>query len=201
MINSLHGIVKECKEQLVIISMGPIGFDVHVASSTQFNKGDTVELCTHLHWNQEQGPTMYGFQTETDKQVFQLVISCSGLGPKIGLAVLDQLGATSFLQAIQMDDEKRLSKVTGIGAKKAEQMIVQLRHKVKKLFAKGIQLDSSAVQSGQHWNDVIDALESLNYSRHEVNNAMKQLSEEKNEQTLNFEQLMRKALSLLSKRP
>jgi len=201
MISLLHGTVKERKEQLLILDIGPIGFEVSVATSALFNVGDVIDLYTHLHWNQEQGPSLFGFQTELDRQVFQLVISCSGLGPKIGLAILNQLGSSAFLQAIQTDDEQRLSKVTGIGTKKAEQMIVQLRHKVKKLFNSGIELDATAVQSGQLYNDVINALESLSYSRQEINKAMKHLSDEKSECTLSFEQLMRKALALLSKRP
>lgn len=200
MISLLHGIVKNIKEQLIVLDIGPIGFDVQVANSALFNIGDTIELFTHLHWNQEQGPSLFGFQTETDRQVFQLVIGCSGMGPKIGLAILNQLGAAPFLQTVQTDDEERLSKVTGIGPKKAEQMIVHLRHKVKKLFASGITLDTAAVHAGQQWNDVINALESLNYSRPEINRAMKRLSEEHTDAALPFEQLIRKALAFLSKR-
>lgn len=199
MISSLNGIIKSCKEQQVVISIGPVCFEVHVANSSYFTPNEATELFTHLQWNQEQGPALYGFQNETEKQVFQLLISCPGLGPKIGLAVIDQLGAATFLQIIQTGNENALSKVTGIGIKKAEQIIVQLRHKVKKLLDSGIELDNSEAQTSQQWSNVINALESLGYSREEINKVMKHLSEERNIQSLTFEQLMRKALAFLSK--
>jgi len=200
MINFLHGTIRETKEQGIVLDIGPMGFDIQVANSAVFKTGDTVDLFTHLHWNQEHGPSIFGFQSEIDKQVFQLIISCSGMGPKVALAVLHQLGAATFIQTIQTGNEEILSKVSGIGPKKAEQMIVHLRQKVKKMLSGGITIDSTSIQAGQQLNDVINALESLNYSRPEINKAMKYLSEECAYTTLPFEQLVRKALSLLSKR-
>jgi len=200
MISLLHGTIKDIKEQLVVIDSGPIGFDVQVANSALFKIGDMINLFIHLHWNQEQGPSLFGFQSEVDKQIFQLIISCSGMGPKIGLAILNQLGTDTFIQAVQTDNEKTLSSVSGIGSKKAEQMIVSLRHKVKKLLSSGIEIDTSSVKTGQQWNDIINALESLNYSRTEISRAMKHLSEDCKETTIPFETMMRKALSYLSKR-
>jgi Holliday junction DNA helicase RuvA len=199
MINLLHGTIKDIKDQVLVLDIGPIGFEVYVANSLLFNVNDTVNLFIHLQWNQEQGPTLFGFQTETDKQIFQLIIGCSGIGPKIALAILNQLGASAFLHAIQTDNEEMLSKVSGIGIKKAEQMIVHLRHKVKKLFELGISIDKSSVQARQQWNDIINALESLHYSRPEINKVMKYLTETCTDPAVPFEHLMRKALSFLSK--
>ena len=66
-----------------------------------------------------------------------LVIGCSGIGPKIALAVLAHLGAQGFVEVVSCGDERALSKVNGIGPKKAEQIIVQLKHKVSKLISSG----------------------------------------------------------------
>jgi len=198
MISLLHGIIKKIKDQLIVLDCGPIGFDIQVANSALFKIDQTIDLFIYTHWNQEQGPSLFGFQAELDRQVFQLIISCSGIGPKIGLAILNQLGASTFLQAVQTGNEKALSNVSGIGAKKAEQMIVHLRHKVKKLFSSGMVCDKQAAHAGQQWNDIINALESLHYSRGEINKAMKHLSQEHKEQAIPFEQLMRKALAFLS---
>lgn len=199
MISLLHGTIKDIKDQSLILDIGPIGFEVYVANSALFNVSDTVDFFIHLQWNQEQGPTLFGFQTETDKHIFQLVIGCSGIGPKIALAILNQLGASIFLQAVQTDNEEILSKVSGIGTKKAEQMIVHLRHKVKKLLGAGITIDKSSVQAGQKWNDVINALESLHYSRSEINKVVKYLTATYTDPTVPFEHLIRKALAFLSK--
>lgn len=200
MISILHGTVKNSKDQLIILEIGSIAFEVQVATNSLFTVGDSVVLFIHLHWNAEQGPSLFGFKTELDRSVFQLIISCSGMGPKIGLAILHQLGASTFLQAIQTDNEEILSKVSGIGSKKAEQMIVHLRHKVKKLFASGIDVDTSSIHQGQQWNDVITTLESLHYSRSEINNTMKHLSECCSDTAIPFEHLIRQALAFLSKR-
>jgi len=199
MISLLHGTVKEIAEQEIVLDCGSIGFEIQVPDSSLFTIGNTIDLFIHLHWNQEQGPSLYGFKTVPDRQIFQLIISCSGMGPKIALAILHQLGTPTFLQAIQTDDEQTLSRVSGIGSKKAEQMIVNLRHKVKKWLSSGATIDIASVQAGQQWNDLINALESLHYSRPEINKAVKYLSKNQVGQ-LPFEQLMRKALAFLSKR-
>ena len=124
------------------------------------------KIYAYLHWNQEHGPALYGFQKELDKVVFLLIIGCSGIGPRIGLAILADLGAQEFLDAIYTGNEKSLSKVSGIGAKKAEQVIVHLKHKVDQLLKSGITVASS----GEHaqWSMVTDALYALNYSRSEI---------------------------------
>ena len=62
------------------------------------------DLHTYLHWNQEQGPSIFGFASDIEREVFLLIISCSGIGPKIGLAVLAQIGSQSFIRAVQQED-------------------------------------------------------------------------------------------------
>ena len=89
---------------------------------------------TYMHWNQDNGPTLYGFNSILEKTVFLLIISCSGIGPKIGLAVLHHLEPATFVQAIIEENIKVLSSISGIGAKKAEQICVALKHKVAKLL-------------------------------------------------------------------
>jgi Holliday junction DNA helicase RuvA len=111
--------------------------------------------------------------------------------------VLADLGAHNFLQAIQTGDDKMLSKVSGIGAKKAEQIVVQLKHKVGQLIKSGI--DLSGAEHVSEWHTVTQALESLNYSRGEVNNAMHYLQKNYGQANCSFDQLLRHALSYLTK--
>ena len=130
--------------------------------------------------------------------MFLLIISCTGIGPKIGLAVIAQLGYQPFIRAVQQEDILALSKVSGIGAKKAEQIIVQLKHKVARLIKTGIELDDAG--DIQSWHTIGEVLESLNYSRTEISLAMKHLKQEYPNTQLPFDQLMRHALSFLSKK-
>jgi holliday junction DNA helicase RuvA len=198
MFSYLNGIVKDRSDQVITLDVGTFAFEIKVPNSSVFSQEKENKIYTHMHWNAEQGPSLYGFATQLEKTVFLLITSCSGIGPKIGLAALNDLGAESFLQAVQTGNEKALSKVSGIGGKKAEQMIVQLKHKVAKLIKSGIELGGA--QHIAHWNTVADALESLNYSRSEINRAMSQLQKDYADNTnASFDQLMRQALAVLTK--
>ena len=197
MINYLTGSIKEIHSQFIVVDIGNVGLAVAVPNAQVFKSGNKVTLYTHLHWNQEQGPSLYGFNSALEKAVFLLVISCSGIGPKIALAVLADLGATKFLQAVQTGNDSMLSKVTGIGAKKAEQIAVQLKHKVAKLIESGIDLGD--VKDLTQWHEVVQVLESLHYSRMEVNRAMDHLKKLEDTSSVSFDMLLRKALTFLSK--
>ena len=151
-----------------------------------------------MHWNQENGPTLYGFNTSLEKTVFLLITSCSGIGPKIAMALLAQLGAAPFLEAVQTANESALSAVSGIGAKKAEQIIVHLKHKVAKLVESGINLGATPLLEERHY--IGQVLKSLNYSRQEISAALNYLNDQHPTSTLAFDQLMRQALAFLSKR-
>ncbi len=153
-----------------------------------------------MHWNQEQGPSLFGFLSELEKTVFLLIISCSGIGPKIALAALGELTPAQFLQAIQEGNTKALSSVSGIGAKKAEQMILNLKDKVTKLIqTQGIIGTSDETNALAQWSNVTQVLQSLNYSKGEIEAAMRYIGKECAGRSLPFDELLRKALSFLSK--
>ncbi len=200
MIHSLAGIVVSKKKQSISLLIGPVGIDIFVPDESLFAVEKQQIIYAYLHWNQEQGPSLYGFQKELEKVVFLLIIGCSGIGPRIGLAVLADLGAQEFLDAVYTGNEKSLSKVSGIGAKKAEQMIVYSKHKVDQLLKSGIAVASS----GDHvqWNMVTDALHALSYSRTEITQAVNFVRHNnKDGSSQSFDRLMRQALSFLSKHP
>jgi len=198
MIATINGVIKSIKEQCIVVDIGFIGLQVAVPQEASFEVGKPVSLATYMHWNQEQGPSLFGFSSELEKAVFLIIIDCSGVGPKIGLAVLGSLGAERFIEIVQAGDEKALSKVNGIGPKKAEQMIVHLKHKIAKLLDSGVKITGSATIT--QWHNIQEVLETLNYSRAEINSAMKQLRESSPDVQLPFDQLMRRALSYLAKK-
>ncbi len=197
MIYALTGVIQSSRKQAITLFADPIALDVAVPDETLFKVDQKQTVYLYLHWNQEQGPSLYGFQKELDKAVFLIIISCSGLGPRIGLAVLAGLGAQSFLEAVYAGNEKLLSKVNGIGAKKAEQMIVHLKHKVNQLLQSGVSIGGS----GDHaqWNTVMEALSALSYSRSEITQAVNFVRNNSAGSGVEFDQIMRQALSFLSK--
>lgn len=198
MFDYIQGNVVAVQEGSLVVDLGMVGLSVQVPLSGVYTIGSKVKIHVHMHWNQEQGPSLYGFATELEKTIFLLITSCSGLGPKIGLAVLAGIGAEQFLRAVQTGDEKLLSSVSGIGVKKAEQMIVQLKHKVAKLIKSGVALDKA--EGAIEWQQVSDVLSSLNYSRAEINSAMSYLSKNCKDQSVPFDGLIRQALSFLAKK-
>ncbi len=200
MITILQGIVVKKNEQEVTILVSGIGFLLQMPHPECCEIQKEVTLYTYLHWNQESGPHLFGFSSELEKTVFLLIISCSGIGPKIALAILSELSPALFLQAIHNNDEKILSSVSGIGAKKAEQLIVSLRHKVSKLISSGILQDQThSTEAFEQWTQVIQVLQSLNYSRTEIDSAMNYLrTQHTSAQTFDF--LLRSSLSFLSKK-
>ena len=118
MIATLSGIITVISEQYIVVEQAGIGFELYVPTAGTFSLQQQITLQTYLHWNQESGPTLYGFNSTLEKVTFLLIISCSGIGPKIGLAILNQMEPAIFLQAILEENIKTLSSISGIGAKK-----------------------------------------------------------------------------------
>ena len=104
----------------------------------------------------------------------------------------------SFLEAVHTGNEDALTKVSGIGAKKAEQMIVQLKHKVAKLIDSGAM--SRSCQNFKQLKNVSDVLNSLNYSRSEISSAVDYVRSNYSDKDYSFDQMLRQALSFLSRR-
>ncbi len=200
MLAFIQGKVVSVDQQIVVVQAGGLGISVAVARSEFFAQGQEVTLPIYMHWNQEQGPSVFGFQTEAEKMVFLLIISCSGMGPKIGLALLSALSPADFFTAIQEGNEKALSSVSGIGPKKAEQMVVQLRQKVSKLIESGVGSQMQGATKLEEWKNVTQVLQSLNYSRPEVDAALNYLRKEYGGSACTFDELLRASLSFLAKR-
>lgn len=199
MICSLSGVVKECNDNLLTIEVNGVGYSVQVPQPALFPVGQSAYVLVHMHWNQENGPALFGFAHNLERSVFLMITSCSGLGPKLAMAVLAQLGASEFLEVVQAANEDALSNVSGIGAKKAEQIIVQLKHKVAKLIESGAALGTSATLEKRH--EISQVLKSLNYNPQEIRSAMNYVNEKYPQNSVAFDALLRHALAFLAKRP
>jgi len=198
MVDFFVGMVNISHDQEIIINLGVMGVAVQVPNAQLFEQNVPLKIYSYFHWNSENGPSLFGFAQPLDRSVFKIIISCSGIGPKIALAVLADLGAQQFLHAISSGDDQMLSKVSGIGKKKAEQIIVALKHKVATLLESG-SVEVSDIKQSSHFHDVSLALQSLNYSRPEIGRAMDFLKKNIKIDTVTFDVLLRQALSYLSK--
>ena len=198
MIAYLKGFLKTSQLNSLIIEVSGVGFQVQVPDEKFFDVGKEVELFISFVWNQDSGPSLYGFKTSSEKSIFDLVISCSGCGPKIGLSVLSSMAPTVFLSAIACADVKLLSKINGIGSKKAESIILQLKDKISKFEL--YEPASANAHQFEKIKDVNQALESLGYSRFEINSAIGQIKDSLDINVAKFDEILRKSLSYLSKK-
>lgn len=198
MLDRISGIVIELSETKACIQVGPICLEITIVSMPTSFLNKEICLYTYLHWNQETGPQLFGFQTATQRSFFLQIIQCSGMGPKIALALLAQMSLQEFIRSITVGDARSLSKVNGIGIKKAEQLIVQLKHKIETLQElSGTDTNATQGASVDTFRELAQALNSLHYSRSEINQAIQHVQQKGADQS--FDQLLRFALSFLSK--
>jgi Holliday junction DNA helicase RuvA len=195
MINFIQGtIIENCNDYQVVAVSNQFYLNIFVPAMQRKNPGETTNLYTYLHWHQENGPTLYGFDTKDAKLVFMLLIECNGIGPKAALTVLNQAESSNIITAIAEKDSKFLSSLSGIGSKKAEQIILTLHTKVSKIINDGI----INLATGQTYiNDLISVLQSLSYSKVEVDQALNYLRALEHKPA-GFDDALRKSLSFLT---
>jgi len=198
MINYVVGKITNVSEKTATLLVSGFGLQLQMPQTKSLTINKDIKLYTYLHWNQEKGPSLYGFADESERKVFLTIIECPKIGPSIALNILSQLTPFRFIEIVTSQNEDALSAINGIGAKKAEQIIVQLKHKISKLISSGELNISEQQQDFTQWQNVSDVLVSLNYSRPEVAKAMQYLTEKYSGQNYPLDQLIRSALSFLS---
>lgn len=199
MIAYLQGRVLTITSETAIVEVGGVGYELY-CSGGAFRKitvGEVVELYTYLQVK-EDGITLFGFASPKEKELFLKVISVSGVGPKMGIAILTGLSADEFTQAIATADVKRLSAVKGLGKKTAEKIVLELHGKISAAEVMSASADpiSAAVESGaqklsEQDEEAIFALMGLGFTRSESANAVKRAKEQGAKTT---EEIIRKAL-------
>lgn len=172
MISYIQGKIIDHLDQSLVILAGDIGHRVYAteAALSRHNIGSDVELYTHLAVR-ENALDLYGFDTKDELRFFELLISVSGIGPKSGLAVLNVADVATLSSAIIQNDSSYLTKVSGIGAKSANKIVLELQGKVKEVMG-----DKEAANTDDM--DVLEALQALGYSAHEVRDAIKTIPSE-----------------------
>jgi holliday junction DNA helicase RuvA len=115
---------------IVIIEVQGIGYEVQVPSNINVVMGSTVQIFIHQQFREDQ-VSLYGFSSTAERDLFRQLISVSGVGASIGIALIEHLGITELVQAIVLGSTKILSKTPGIGTKTAERLSVELKSKLK----------------------------------------------------------------------
>ena len=132
MISYLKGELAEVKETYVIVEVGNIGYEVALPSSSIMelpSKGSNIKLYTYLHVREDA--LLFGFLTKDDLEMFKLLITVNGIGPKGALGILSAISADDIRFAVLAEDAKAIAKAPGIGNKTASKLILELKDKFK----------------------------------------------------------------------
>lgn len=175
MIGSLRGRLTFKRAPSIIIECQGVGYDVETPMSTFLELpsiGDELFLFTHMIVR-EDAQTLYGFATEDERGLFRLLLKISGVGAKMGLAVLSAMSVDGFRRCIQYEDTATLVKVPGVGKKTAERLIIEMRDRIDTPSAQSGATKVS-VEAGAR-SEAVDALISLGYRPREVNKLIGEL--------------------------
>jgi holliday junction DNA helicase RuvA len=172
MIFYLFGKIKLKGKGFVVCQTDNVGYKVFVSAGyyADLNIGDEVELFTY-HYIREDAFDLYGFKNVHELEMFELLISISGIGPKSALGVLAVGSINDIKRSILSNNPELLIKVSGIGRKTADRVILELRGKISDKERSG---DESAGESGSY-GDELDALMSLGYSIQQAREALKNI--------------------------
>jgi len=171
-ISRLRGTLIEKTPPGLVIDVQGVGYELNASMTTHYvlpSMGEPVELFTHMVVR-EDAQLLFGFATRSEKRLFQLLLSVTGVGAKVALSVLSGMTADEFLACVATKDVTRLTKVPGIGKKTAERLVFDLKDKVEaSMGGEASTLDVRAnIDNGSIRSQAEDALMALGYKQSEA---------------------------------
>ena len=190
MIGYIEGTVIAQRNNYVIVKTGGIGYKVSVTREalSRLSLESPATFWTYLAVR-EDALDLYGFDSELELRFFQLLLTVSGIGPKSALAVLDVAAVETLRSAIMKNNPGYLTKVSGIGKKTAEKIVLELKDKV------GLEsMEGSGALKGDE--EALEAMRALGYSSGEARDALRKVSHE----VINSNDRLREALKIIGTR-
>lgn len=186
MIAKITGRIIAANDKYLVVEIAGIGYRVSCTAETLVKKkiGDETSLWT-AHITREDSEELYGFETIADLDLFEMLTTVSGIGPKSGLGIMNVATGGTIARAISTNDTSYLTKISGIGKKTAEKIILELRDKLPAIYSDG-------ADHGNH--DVLDALIALGYSESNAREVVRNLDPQ-----LDTQAKIREGLKLLNK--
>lgn len=192
MIGYLTGKIISSKPTQILLDVNGVGYSVNISINTFEKISEKESVSLFIFTNvKEDSITLFGFYTQSEKDMFELLISVSGIGPKVSMGILSGIVVDDLKEAISNGNISRLIAIPGIGRKTAERIVLELRNKVDSVKADGEVKVSSAKEKA------VAALSTLGYQRQISEKVIRDLLSENPNYTL--EELIRKALAGLNK--
>lgn len=202
MIAHIKGKIIHKSPESVIVDAGGVGYEVYIPLSTYYKLPDIeeyVSLNTYTHVR-EDAFHLYGFLTQREKSIFQLLIGVSGVGPRLARNILSGIPADDLVSAVSSADIARLKAIPGIGGKTAERLIVELRDKMMVMVREQrARIDGQEIadKGDGIYRDVFSALVNLGYKGPLADKAIEKIKKV-NTETTTFEALLKESLKVLA---
>jgi Holliday junction DNA helicase RuvA len=189
MIGRIRGEFVAAGTDVVTVDVGGVGYEIAVTGRTYGELpgiGTEIVLHTHLHVREDQ-LALFGFTTADDRDLFRLLMGVSGVGPKVGLAILATMTADDLRRVVATDDAAALTAVPGIGKRSAQKLLLELRPK--------LDVPDGDLQASGPLGEVRAALEGLGYQSDEISSVLRDVPVD-----LPVEALLKRSLQTLGKR-
>lgn len=198
MLAYIKGILEMKFDNYIVIDVGGLGYKVFM-SETAIEElggiGDIVKVHTHYHVR-EDDISIYGFKTNEELKMFELLIGVSGIGAKSAINMLSNITPSSFALAVITNDTSKLVKIPGVGAKSAARIVLELKDKLKTVEAKEENKQiKEAIEDDNKLTESISALQVLGYNRKEIEKALEKIDKDK----LSLEDIIRQGLAILGR--
>ncbi len=197
MIAYLKGTVEIKSEEFVVVEVSGVGYKVYMSKTSidELELGKEAKVFTFLKVR-EDDVSLYGFRSNEELHMFELLISVGGIGAKSALTILSNITPSRFALAVITDDVNTLKKLQGIGPKTAQRIILELKDKIKTEEAMNLQNNKeieNTAETEEDLEELIQALQVLGYRRYEINQILPKLK------TASLEERIKEALQYLAR--
>ncbi len=206
MIAHLNGTLLAKQATTVILEVGGVGYEVTIPLSTFYDledAGANVQLRIYTHVR-EDALQLYGFKTARERELFQRLISVSGIGPKLGITMLSGMSADEIIASIRTNNLARLTSIPGVGKKTAERLVIELRDKITALSSPALEEEfaardgaGSTVSEDAMRDDALSALLNFGYQKSAAEKAITAAMQEGGD--ISVEAILRRSLRQLAK--
>ena len=191
------GNLEEKASNFVVIDVSGIGYKIFMSDSAIQKIGEIGEIVkVHTHYYvREDNISLYGFLSNDELKMFELLLQVSGIGAKSAIIMLSNITPSNFVLAVITNDVSKLTKIPGIGAKTAQRIILELKDKLKtESAASKTEETRSVLEKSEVIDEAISALQILGYNKKEIEKALEKIDKT----NITVEELIKKGLTILS---
>ena len=195
MIDQISGKIISINDNYVVLGVGGLGIKVNISANfaSKLVNEDLITLVTYLNVR-EDALDLYGFKNDSERNLFLMLISISGIGPKLAVSILSGVELEKLKSNILSGDIKSLTSIPGVGAKTAKRIIIELKDKLSKTTTTELGFDDNF--GSKISKDVLSALVGLGYSESMATEVIKRINPAKSNKSI--ESLIKEALKILN---